>query len=155
MSGFNYDLVISNIAQLSITLPDGLPLVIADAQPSAPCPLPALFPSRNPSIELTDLAPFSAFRAGAKQIYRSAYMINYVYLHKLLDQSVDYSQYDPVIRQTIKIVFTEVTRHATQLGVDRVLPGRASIDGNILGVDKRTYLGALISFTCIENFKLG
>lgn len=156
MGNLDWDLVYSNIATLAATDIEltNAHIVIAKVQPNfeQDCVLPQAFPSRAPSVNVTEVKRFTF--AGAPNYFRgtAAYDLAFVYLHIMIGPLDEFmpNQYEQAIRQNVAKIFRFLIRNARNLGVNYLMPMSASIDEDLQGQKGRYYMGSRFSVACSE-----
>jgi len=157
---FEWDDVITAIA--AIVDPDltthGIEIHAVQPLLGQNCKLPALFPSRNPSISVisTRRLTFGDFSNGGRQHKGTiTYTLDWIYLHIEYTQQLNRSEYEAAIRQNLAAIFRAIMRRDRTLGIVRVMPSSAEIDYDIQDpTSGKQFLGAHIVLTCDEIFEL-
>jgi len=146
---FLWNDVITAISNLSIPAVPGLTIRTTAPRSASDCPVPILFPSRSPTVNLTAVERQSVCSSGAAfKIAR--YTLNYVYLKVQLGQGVDESRYEAAVRADMAAIFTAITNADTALGVEEVVPIGFSIAERVVDPDNQPYLGGLLTFQAEE-----
>lgn len=162
MSGFLWNDVIVKIAAIhdqelvdrGIDIQSVQPLLAQD------CKLPMMFPSRNPSINVTSVRRFSfgeATNGGRRHKGTTTYTLDWIYLHIQRPQQIDFNsrEYEPAIRENLSAIFRAITRQDRSLGIGRVMIASADIDYDIQDpTSGKQFLGGHIVVACDEIFEL-
>lgn len=160
MSGFEWDSVIVNVA--GIVDPDltDRGIVIHSIQPylGQDCKTPLMFPSRNPSVQVTNVTRLTfgqATNGGRRHKGATQYTLDWIYLHVEYTQGLNPREHEVAIRQNLAAIFRAIVRRDRSLGIGRVQPSSAEIDYNILDpTSGKQFLGAHVVLTCDEIFEL-
>lgn len=160
MSGFEWDSVITNIA--SIVDPDltsrGIEIHAIQPNLAQDCKLPMMFPSRNPSVQVTNVTRLTfgtATNGGRRHKGTTQYTLDWLYLHVQYNQQINQFEYEVAIRQNMAAIFRAIVRRDRSLGIGRVQPSSADVDYNLLDpTSGKQFLGAHIVLTCDEIFEL-
>lgn len=160
MSGFIWNDVIVNIAGIvdpeltaaGITLHSVQPLLAQN------CETPLMFPSRNPSISVTNVTRLTfgqATNGGRRHKGTTTYTLDWIYLHIEYTQKLLPYEYEVAIRQNLAAIFRAIVRRDRSLGVGRVLPVSAEVDYNIQDpTSGKMFLGAHVTLAVDEIFEL-
>lgn len=160
MSGFEWDSVITNIA--SIIDPDltsrGIDIHAIQPYLGQDCKTPMLFPSRNPSVQVTNVTRFTfgqATNGGRRHKGTTQYTLDWIYLHCEYTQGLNPREFEVAIRQNLAAIFRAIVRRDRSLGIGRVQPSSAEIDYNIADpTSGKQFLGAHLTLVCEEIFEL-
>lgn len=157
---FDWNDVITNIA--GIVDPDlttrGITLHAVQPNIGQDCRTPLMFPSRNPSVQVTQVARFTfgkATNGGRRHKGTVTYTLDWIYLHLEYTQKINTFEHEVAIRQNLAAIFRAIVRRDRSLGIGRVQPSVADIDYNIKDpTSGKQFLGAHIVLTCDKIFEL-
>lgn len=160
MSGFIWNDIIANVAAINDTDLSGNGITIQAVQPllAQNCKTPLMFPSRNPSINVTKVQRVTFGAASPNGNCHkgiTAYTLDWIYLHIEYTQGLLPYEYEIPIRKNLAAIFRAVVRRDRTLGVGRVLPMSAEIDFNIQDpTSGKLFLGAHLVLGVDEIFEL-
>lgn len=160
MTAFIWPDIITNIAAIVDPELTAAGITIQAVQPllAQNCVTPLLFPSRNPSINVTKVQRYSfgeATNGGNRHKGVTAYTLDWIYLHIEYTRGLLPYEYEIPIRQNLAAIFRAIVRRDRTLGVGRVLPLSAEIDYNIQDpTSGKMFLGAHIVLGVDEIFEL-
>jgi hypothetical protein len=159
-SAFIWNDVIANIASIVDVELTNAGINLHSIQPllAQNCITPLMFPSRNPSVNVTSVKRYSfgdASNGGNRHKGITTYTLDWIYLHVEYTQGLNPYEYEVPIRQNLAAIFRAVVRRDRTLGVGRVLPVSAEIDYNIQDpTSGKMFLGAHLVLGVDEIFEL-
>ena len=160
MTAFMWNDVISSVAAIvDIDLTDaGISIEAVQPLLAQNCKTPLMFPSRNPSINVTSVKRFSfgaATNGGRRHKGTTTYTLDWIYLHIEYTKGLLPHEYEVPIRQNLARIFRAIVRNDRALGVGRVLPTSAEIDYNIQDpTSGKLFLGAHVVLAVDEIYEL-
>lgn len=160
MSGFDWNDVILNIASIVDPELTAAGITFHAVQPllAQNCQTPMMFPSRNPSINVTSVQRLTfgtATNGGRRHKGTTTYTLDWMYLHIEYVQKLLPYEYEVAIRQNLAAIFRAIVRRDRSLGVGRVLPTSAEVDYNIKDpTSGKEFLGAHVVLAVDEIFEL-
>lgn len=159
-TGFEWDTVITNIAGIADPELTAAGIHFHAIQPllAQNCVTPLMFPSRNPSINVTSVQRLTfgqATNGGRRHKGTTTYTLDWIYLHIEYTQGLLPYEYEVPIRKNLAAIFRALVRRDRSLGVGRVLPATAEIDYNIQDpTSGKMFLGAHLVINIDEIFEL-